>query len=341
MSRLVMGCDPHLDTITAAVVDRTGGEVTAVTVPNSMDGWQELVDVCGRFDVETVGIEGASGYGRRLAQTLAGSGIGVREIPTRLTARQRRTDGAGKTDPGDARTIARATARSEGNRWKNDPALETIRVVSSRRDHLVGAQTADVNQLRALLTEIDPAQAARLGRLRTVRSFGQLASFEPAGDDHVQTVAGLVRSIVQTCLDRLGEIRRLERLLDELMPPAGRALIDNIPGCGVIVAAQLLAQIAGTDGFATDAHMAAWAGTAPLDASSGRQQRHRLNRGGNRQANRAIHTIITTQTRHGGEAATYITRRMTEGKTRREATRAAKRHLTRRIWKHLHTHQLT
>jgi transposase len=119
------------------------------------------------------------------------------------------------------------------------------------------------------------------------------------------------------------------------------ALIDEFIGCNTIVAAQLLSQFAGTDGFATDAKMAAWAGTAPLDASSGRQQRHRLSRGGNRQANRAIHTIVVTQHGTGGPAADYIARRISEGKTPKEAIRAAKRHITRRIWKTLHHHGLT
>ena len=340
MSRLVMGCDPHLDSITAAVVNPVGFELESVTVPNSEPGWHQVVDLAVRHTVGTVGIEGASGYGRRLAQTLTTAGVDVCEVPTRVTASQRRGDGAGKTDPGDARTIARAVARGEGHRWNDDPELETIRVLSVRRDHLVEAQTADTNQLRALLTRADPTYAAGLGRLRSARSFRQLTTFTIDGDHHTQIVVELIRSIAQDCLNRLERIRQLETQLEDAMPPAGHAL-TAIPGCGIIVAAQLLAQLAGTDQFTSHAKLAAWAGTAPLDASSGRQQRHRLNPGGNRQANRAIHTIIISQTRHGGEAAHYINRRIAEGKTRREAIRAAKRHLTRRIWKTLHTHQLT
>lgn len=341
MSRLVAGCDPHLETVTVAVVDSAGGGVETVTVPNSARGWEQTVELCQRWEIEVVGIEGASGFGRCLAQTLNQAGIRVREVPTRLTARLRRVDGAGKTDPGDARTIARAVSRGEGNDWTDDPWLETIRVLSVRRDHLVVDQTADINQLRALLTGIDPMTAARLGRLRSVRSFQTLTRYTTDGDPHLNVVVELIHQIATTCLDRLSLIRQLEHQLDQHMPPTGRALIDQIPGCGVVTAAQLLAQLAGTDHFATPAKMAAWAGTAPLDVSSGKQQRHRLNPGGNRQANRAIHTIITTQARHHGQAHHYINRRMSEGKTRREATRAAKRHLTRRIWKILHTTQLT
>ena len=125
------------------------------------------------------------------------------------------------------------------------------------------------------------------------------------------------------------------------MPEAGRRIIDTIPGAGVVATAQLLAELAGTGGFATEAGMAAWAGIAPLDASSGRQQRHRLNRGGNRQANKVIHLIVTTQLKPGGEAAAYVARRMSEGKTKKEAIRAAKRYVIRRIWRTLNTTELT
>jgi len=103
----------------------------------------------------------------------------------------------------------------------------------------------------------------------------------------------------------------------------------------LISAATLLAEMAGTDRFATDAKFANWAGAAPLQASSGRHQRHRLNRGGNRQINAVLHTIILTQRRHHGPAHTYLQRRRTEGKTEREAIRALKRHLARHIWKTL------
>lgn len=329
----VMGVDPHLDTVTGAVVDANGGELAVLTVPNTETGWSDLVRLCRHHGVVTVGVEGASGFGRCLAQTLAGNDLEVREVPTRLTARSRRVDGSGKTDPGDARTIARAVIRGEGNGWVDDPSLETLRVVCNRRDQLVKAQTAEINELRALLAEIDPEAASKTPTLKSKHQFVALANYQTDGDLHRQTVARLIRELATSCLNRREQINQLTRELETLMPPAGWRIIDNIDGAGIVVTAQLLAELAGSDGFTTEAKMAAWAGTAPLDASSGRQQRHRLNRGGNRQANKAIHTIITTQLRPGGEAAAYVTRRITEGKTKREAIRAAKRYATRRIWK--------
>lgn len=335
------GCDTHLDTITTAIMDCYGADTATVTVPNTPDGWNQILELCATSQVATVGIEGASGYGRCLAETLDRAGIRVIEIPTRLTARTRRVDGAGKTDPGDARTIARATQTGHGHHWRNQPDLETIRVLTARRDHLVRTQTADINQLRALIADIDPDTAAHLPRLRSATSLQHLTHYTPpTTTSYTTTVTQLITDIATDCLTRLDRIRTLERRINTAMPPVGHAL-TTIQGAGVIVAAQILSQLAGTDGFTTDANMASWAGTAPLDATSGRQQRHRLNRQGNRQTNRALHTIILTQHRTGGPAAAYITRRLNEGKTTREAIRAAKRHLTRQIWKTLRDHNLT
>lgn len=338
---LVMGCDPHLDSFTVAVVDRTGRRLETGELANRLSGWETAVDLCGRWGLSTVGIEGASGYGQSLARTLTTAGIRVVEVPTRLTARLRKVDGAGKTDPGDASAIGRAVLSGQGSVWVDDPDAETLRIVSHRREELVRAQTQEINRLRALLAEIDPERAGTMSRIRSLAQLDRLAKLRYGGSRHRQTVAALIRQIGADCRHRLLQIRQLEANLKQLLPPAGHALINQIQGIGVITAATLLAEMAGTDGFATDAKMAAWAGTAPLDASSGRQQRHRLNRGGNRQANRAIHTIIITQHQQRGDAHHYITRRISEGKTPKEAIRAAKRHATRRIWKILHHHGLT
>lgn len=343
VSTTVMGCDTHLDTVTVAIVDRMVEDpATIVTVPNRADGWEQVVELCHRGEVFTVGIEGASGFGRGLATRLIDAHVEVIEIPTRLTARIRKLDGSSKSDPGDAVAIARATIRGEGSVWTYQPVQETLRVLTHHRQSLVGEQTRAINQLRALLIEIDPELSAQIPRLgRSKQPFQQLAVITFDTNMHHQTVAWLINQLARDCLNRLEQIRQLETRIKQVMPPVGKALIDQIPGCGLISAAQLLSELAGTHPFPTNGHLAAWAGTAPLDASSGKQQRHRLNRGGNRQANRAIHTIVITQHRCGGPAANYINRRISEGKTRKEAIRAAKRHVTRRIWKIIHNHQLT
>lgn len=338
LSTNVAGCDPHLDTITVSVINPIGEPVETVTMPNTTTGWEQVAGLCARYQVSQIGIEGASGFGRCLAEFLTDHPFTVIEVPTRITARTRRIDGAGKTDPGDSIAIARAVARRDGSVWRDQPNLETIRLLVNERDRQVGDQTRAVNHLRALLIELDPQLAASLGRLgRTKAPFERLAMLDDHRDTRRATITMLIRQTASECLGRLERIKTLTTMIDQQLPPVGDEL-QTIHGCGVISAGIIIGELAGTAGFASDAQLAAWAGTAPLDASSGRQQRHRLNRGGNRQVNRAIHTIIITQLQTGGEAANYVNRRITEGKTRKEAIRAAKRHLTRKIWKITHKH---
>lgn len=338
---LTMGCDPHLDSFTMAVVDHLDAVVTEQSFTNTATGWRQAAEVATDLAVSHVGIEGASGHGRALAWWLTRSGIPVTEIPTRVTVNTRRIDGASKTDPGDARAIARALHRNEGTRWIPDPALESLRVVSHHRETLVQRQTADINTLRALTAEVDPHRAAATPRIRSRRALQRFLDVAYHQDTHQHTVTDTIKQLAATCLHRHDQITELATRLHQLLPPVGHRLIADLPGAGTITVATLLAEIAGTNGFPTEAKMAMWAGTAPLDVSSGRQQRHRLNRRGNRQANRAIYTIALTQLRLGGEGTAYIQRRITEGKTQREALRALQRHITRRIWRTLHTPQLT
>lgn len=340
----VMGCDPHLDTISAAVVDEIGRELEAVTVPNGLAGWVRLAELATEYQVARVGVEGASGYGVSLTRILDGLDFEVREVPTRLTAQRRKAEGRSKTDPGDARVIARATAAGEGHRWANTPESEIVRVLTVRREQLVTQQTADINQLRAFVAELDPERSASASRLRTVPAIRRFVTFDIADPTRYQhTLLDLIGQIAQTCISRCAEIQALQKQMREAMPPVGHALIERFFGCNVVTACQIISQIAGIEGFATDAKFAAWSGSAPLDASSGRQQFHRLNRGGNRQVNRALHTIVVTQLRHRGDAADFASRYNPGNKKalRKRTIRAAKRHVARQVWKVLRDHGLT
>jgi transposase len=335
MMTVVLGCDPHLDTFDVVAVDEVGREVAAAHLGNEPAGWAGAVALAARLDAATIGIEAASGFGRGLATAAQAAGMVVVEIPTRLTGGLRRREGGGKTDRGDARAVARLTLRGEGIRWCNDPHTEALRVVVHYRKSLVRAQTRAINQLRALVAEIDPATAAGLPPLRSGRAFEQFDTF---GDDtnlHTATVSALIRALAGSCRQRLDTIRDLEHQIEQLLPAQGQRLRSEIHGIGLIVAATIVAEAAGTDGFATDAKMASWAGIAPLDASSGRHSAHRLNRGGNRQANAAIHTIALVQSRSYQPAIDYLARRRQNGDDHRKAIRALKRHIIRRVHKTL------
>lgn len=340
---MVGGVDPHLDHCTIAAIDPATGEVTAQTsIANLESGWHQAVTFCQRHRVATIGVESASSFGMALSRVLSRAGLIVIEVPTRLTARMRRLDGASKTDPGDAIAVARAVISHDLSPWGDAPEAEALRVLVHRRETLINIQTREVNQLRALLTEIDPGYAARLPRIRTFKAFDQLAALDYHDDVYQRIVTEQVQSIARSCHARLEMINQLKRDIANSLPPVALRLIDQLHGCGVITAGILFAELAGTSGFATDAKFAAWAGISPLDASSGRQQHHRLNRGGNRQANRAIHTIVITQIRQHGPAADYLNARLTGTPKQRQAQkkrliRAAKRHTARHIWKIINT----
>lgn len=331
----IMGCDPHLDTFDVAVIDSQGAQIDSAHLTNDTAGWSEAARLAVTHGVERVGIEAASGYGRHVGAVIATAGIAVFEIPTRLTARMRLRDGGAKTDTGDARAVARLIAAGEGTRWCPDDDAEALRLLVHRRNSLVRTQTREINHMRALLAELDPTAASTMGRIRSRRTLEQFSNIEGGGSEHARTASSLIRHIADDAVRRHDQIRQLDNKIDKALPEPARRLINTMPGAGLITVATLLAEMAGTDRFATDAKMAAWAGTAPLDASSGRQQRHRLNRQGNRQANWAIHMIALTQTARPGPARDYIIRRTAEGKTRTEALRALKRHITRTIWKTL------
>lgn len=340
---MVGGVDPHLDSCTIAVVDPvTGRTVAQRAIGNNSQGWSEAVSFCRRHRVATIGVESASGYGLALSRVLSRTGLTVVEVPTRLTARMRRLDGGSKTDPGDAVAVARSVISHDLSPWRDSPESEALRVLVHRREALVNTQTREVNQLRALITEVDPGYAARLPRVRTLKAFRGLAGLVYHGDVYLETVTKQIQTIAWNCHERLRLINQLERDIAVALPDKARQVIDQIHGCGVITAGTLFAELAGTSGFTSDAKFAAWAGISPLDASSGRQQHHRLNRGGNRQANRAIHTIVLTQIRQHGPAADYLNARLSgtpeqQRAQKKSLIRAAKRHVARRIWKIINT----
>jgi transposase len=336
-----VGVDPHVDTLSAAAVDPLGTLVWDATVPNTVGGVAGLIEAVGGNGDRRWAIEGSGGLGRLLCDQLLIRGALVSEVPTRLTARLRLRNGFSKSDRLDAVAIARLALSETLPIVQHHPIVEALRVLWGQRDTLVEAQVEAANRLRARLRELDPEQARRLGRLRSRQGFDALSRL--GTDDpnpHRQALALAIRLDAQEALDRIGRINQLETQIKAVMPPAGHAL-TQIQGIGLIGAAAIIANTGDVTRFPSEGHYARYAGTAPLDASSGRQQRHRLNRWGNRALNKVTHVAIVTQLQHRGEAYHYVTRRIAEGKTKQEAIRAAKRHLTRRIYRILKQHPLT
>jgi transposase len=330
---IVIGVDPHKQTHTAAAVDRQTGELLGeLTVRGHEEGHARLLEWAREFDGErSFALEDCRQVSCRLERFLIGRAERVVRVPPKLMARTRRSARArGKSDAIDALAVARAAIR--------EPELpeahsRELRLLVDHREDLVCERTRIQNRLRWHLHEIDPElepPARTLGRLSQLGGLGRrLARREQTAQVRI------ARELVGRCRELTRQANRLEREVETLVRREAPQLLA-LPGCGALTAARLVGEIAGVERFRTDAQLAMHAGVAPLDVSSGRQQRHRLNRAGNRQLNRALHTIAVTQQRVYAPAKEYLARRQADGKTKREALRALKRQLARRVFNLLH-----
>lgn len=330
----VVGVDTHLDTLELVAVTPTGVIVESMTAPNTPAGHRAGLRFATGHQTTTWAIEGSGSHGRAFSMFLTGAGHRVLEVPTWRIDQLRRSSTGRKTDHRDAELAARVAHSTPLAVRVRPEDTEALRVLRNYRDSLVRDQTRSLNRIHALLTQIDPQRAATLGRIRSTRALKTLRRVQYRGDPYRHTISALIRTEAKHAQGRRHLITTTNKQLKELLPEAGHKL-TNITGIGVIGAATLLGEIGDITRFPTPAAFAAWAGTAPLDASSGRQQRHRLNRRGNRQVNRVLEIAILTQLKHHGPAHTYTTRKLQEGKTKREAIRAAKRHLTTHIYRTL------
>ena len=338
---IVIGVDPHKHSHTAAAVNRATAELVGErTVRARAAGFGELWEWAQGFESERVwALEDVRNLSGGLERFLLAAGERVVRVSPKLMASQRKAARQyGKSDTIDALAVARAAIREPDlpEARRAGPERE-IALLSDHRDALVADATRIARRLRWLLHDLDPSLEP------PGRSLSQVAVI----DRLARRLRVLPKTTqVRVCREQLRQLRALVRRADELQRELGTlvrrrapALLD-LPGCGVLTAARILAEVDDVARFRTEAKLATYAGIAPLDASSGRQQRHRLNRTGNRRLNRALHIIAVTQARIHAPARDYLARRHSEGKTSREALRALKRHLIRIIYRTLtHTAQ--
>ncbi|MFV1963310.1 MAG: IS110 family transposase [Acidimicrobiia bacterium] len=336
-----VGVDPHADTLAASGTDAVGVELFHLEVPNTAKGIEQLISKVNGDPVRWA-IEGTGTYGRALCDRLVGAGADVVEVPTRLTGKYRTKAGRNKTDKGDATAIARASLVDDCAPVLHHPIIETLRILVTQRHSLVQSQVEAANRIRARLRELDPDSAKAPKRLRSTKAFIELSDLDTGhdSDPHRQALIHVIKIDALNWLSRRQQIRELETRIDNVLPQAGKQL-TVLKGIGLIGAATIMANTGDIDRFPTEGHYGSYCGTAPLDASSGRQDRHRLNRWGNRAINQVLHTAIITQLAAHGEAYEYVTKRITENKTKKEAIRAAKRKLNRRVYRILKQHPLT
>lgn len=338
---VVVGVDPHADTLAASGTDAAGVEVFHLEVPNTATGIDQLI---GRVNGHRPkwAIEGTGTYGRQLCDRLLADDNEVVEVPTRLTGKYRSKAGNRKTDRGDATAIARAGLMDDCAKVSHLEVVETLRVLVTQRKALVETRVEAVNRLRARLRELDPDSPLVSGRLRSIRTMTALIGLaqQPGANPLEDALKQAIGMDAANWLMLTSQIKQLEGAIKGALPPAGDAL-TQIMGIGLIGAATIIAHTGDIARFPTEGHYASFCGTAPIDVSSGRQQRHRLNRWGLRAINSVLQTAVITQLSRNGVAADYIHSQMSRGKTKREAIRAAKRKLNRLVYRILKNHKLT
>ena len=326
---IVVGVDVHKQSLTAVAVDEVGRSVAELTVG---DGQMLLKWAASLSDERLWALEDCRQLTRQLERTLVDAGERLVRVPPKLMAPQRRAGRVrGKSDPIDALAVARAALREPrlDHPREGEQRLRELKLLVDHRDDLVDERRRAQQRLRWHLHELDPQLAVPAGALdRTVwleRLARRLAR-------HEQTVlVRIARELVGRCRSLTRTILELEREVEKQTSATAPALLA-LPGCGALSAAKLLGEIGPIERFQTDAQLARHAGVAPLEASSGKHQRHRLDRGGNRQLNCALHRIAITQARVHPPARAYLARKQAEGKSRREAIRCLKRQLARTVY---------
>jgi transposase len=333
---IVIGADTHKRAHALAAVDAGTGRVSgAREIKAEEPGHLAAVRWARGLDGERVwAIEDCRHVSRRLEQALIAAGERVVRVPPqRMGASRRAEREPGKSDQIDALAIARAVVKDGVESFPaahlDERAME-IRLLSDHRKDLVAERTRAQNRLRWHLLDLSPEleRSLKRGSLEKPRQLDRI-------DRRLRRMVSCAR--VRVARDEVRQIRALTSQVDALrqellvLVEAHRPELLAEIGCGALTAALLIGRTAGAERFASDASFARLAGTAPIPCSSGQRQQHRLDRGGDRQLNNALHIIAITRARYDPATKTYLARKEAEGKTKKGALRCLKRHLARRL----------
>jgi transposase len=336
---IIVGIDAHSRAHAAAAVDEQGRLLDSLEVVAGPVGLEQLCMWLARFEQpRLVAVENARGYGLALVRRLLVAGEELVDVPAALTAKGRRHGGQrGKDDQGDALIIARVALRDQERLPRLDASFldDELKLLADTRDQLIVEASRWRNRAHALLRVAAPGYQARTGALASAGAVrrAQAVARHAVANDPVRGRLALAALARMTALER--DARTLEQEISQLLKARGCANLLAIRGVGPIVAAKILGETRGIGRFRSPAAFAAHTGTAPVPASSGRVQRHRLNRGGNRQLNRALYTIAMVQARWDPAARGYLDRKIAEGKSAAEARRCLKRHLANVVYRAL------
>lgn len=336
VDEVVLGVDTHLDLHVAVALDQLGRRLGALTVPTTTRGYERLLRWAESFGpVGCAGIEGTSSYGAGLARHLKAAAISVVEIERPKRRHHRRRNG--KSDPLDAEAAARVVLAGEavGEPKSGDGKVEMIRTLRLARHSAVKARTQAANQLQTLLVTAPEKLRHRLRELPTKELVATCARLRPGNDpDDVQTATKFaLRSVARRHEILSEEITELDAQLGRLVAEVAPGLI-SLPAIGTHHAATLLV-VAGDnpERLNKEASFASLCGVSPVEASSGKVVRHRLNRSGNRDANRALHMICVVRMGADQRTRQYVARRTAEGKGKWEIMRCLKRYIAREVYR--------
>ena len=323
---VVLGTDAHKRTHTVVATDMAGAELGSITVEATTDGHLRAVKWAGQWEERKWAIEDCRHISRRLEADLLAAGELVVRVPPKMMAGQRRSARTwGKSDPIDALAVARAALREPDLPTAQlDGPCREVKLLVDYRERLVRERTAAQNSLRWRLHELDPSwdpAPSSLDRYCVLdETETRLGAYE-----------GMVADLARRELIRIREITReanqLKTEITQRVAQIAPSLL-GLPGCAGLTAAKLVGEAADISRFKSRDAYAMFAGTAPIPVWTGNNTRYRLNRGGNRQTNAAIHRIAITQLRIYPPAQELITKQMSNGKTKREALRVLKRRLS-------------
>jgi transposase len=333
---VVLGVDTHKDVHVAAVTTVLGAVLATSPFPATAAGYRALLAWTVGFGVvRRAGVEGTGSYGAALSRFLRGAGVVVVEVNRPDRAKRRRR---GKSDTVDAETAAQAviSGRATAVPKSGDGPVEQIRIYKIAKDSAVKARRQAINQLKAILVNADPAlreSLAGLGKMALITRCASLS--EPASGPTAvtHTLSVLARRVKSLDTEIAELLTRITGLVKSVAP----ALLDEY-GVGADSAAVLLVTAGDNpDRLSSQSAFAALCGVSPVEMSSGKTTRRRLNRGGDRQANAALFRVIVTRLRDDPRTRAYLARRTTDGRTKREIMRCLKLYLARHLFRIIHS----
>jgi transposase len=327
------GVDTHLDVHVAAALDERGALLGVESFPTTSDGYKKLLGWLSDFGpVDLVGVEGTGSYGAGLTRYLQGERVRVVEVDRPNRQRRRRK---GKSDPEDAITAARAALSGDaaGEAKSRDGNVESMRVLRVARASARKARTQALNQMRGLISTAPEAIRDELRGLNVFHLLERASSYRPGTKRDVVSITKFTLRMLARRATTLGEeISEIDAILKPLVHETAPRLIGAL-GIGTDAASALLVTAGDNpESLRDEAAFAHLCGVSPIEASSGKQTRYRLNRSGDRQANSALWHIVITRMVYDPRTTEYIARRTKEGLSKTEAVRCLKRYVAREVF---------